>query len=50
MDRLSEAEKLYLDRFTKQKNRTDEEVKAFIRIIRDLREQPDKNPLLKERL
>ena len=49
MERLTESEKEYLDRFTKQRNRTDDEIKAFIHLIKDLREHPDKNPILKER-
>lgn len=47
MDELTDVEKEYLDRFINYKKRDDDEVKAFIRLIIGLREQPDKNPSLK---
>lgn len=44
---LFDYEQKLLNEFVKQKNRTAEEVDEFLNILFQLRERPDKNPLLK---
>lgn len=44
---LTDFEKKMLDAFLKSKERNDEEIKKFIKIVYELREKPEKNPQLK---